>query len=578
MTSFVFSMRWWLALAFALVAAVGAVASVAFVSDRSETAVRRSAEELAIGRSVVVANQTESASSRRELRWIVRAAANLNGLALFVFDANGRLLTGEVSHGVRLADVPLLPAARETAIGGRRFLRSTRDGTATVFAVPLRRGIASALVSYSVRPEVRTQLDVVRDELGPAAFWATLLGAGAGLVLALLIVARLRRIARVAEAIEGGQLGVPVRVGFPDEIGGLARSIERMRARLHASFALLASDRDRLEQLLAGLHEGVVAVTSGLEVEFMNERARVLLPAQVEPGAALPDVWPELPLREFAESLFQPAGRLRQVQVSPDESRTFTVTGLPAAGGRAIIVIADVSERERVERAQRDFSTNAAHELRTPITAILSSVELLQLGAKDEPAERDEFLRHIEREAARLARLSRSLLVLARAQAGEEPPQRVPVELAPLLEGVAAALEVPGEVRVRVSAAPGVAALADAALVEQALGAVAANAARHTARGEIVLAARAAGDRVVVSVSDTGTGVPRAQQGRIFDRFYRGSTRDQSGFGIGLSIAREAMRVMDGEIELVSTPGQGTSVTFALPGFVGGSDGKEGRT
>src|SRR5205814_9913795 len=106
------------------------------------------------------------------------------------------------------------------------------------------------------------------------------------------------------------------------------------------------------------------------------------------------------------------------------------------------------SERERRERAEREFVANAAHELRTPVAAIASAVEVLQAGAKDAPADRDLFLGHIEREAARLTRLARALLVLARAQARHEPPPLQLVELAPLLGQVAAAILPPGDVQV----------------------------------------------------------------------------------------------------------------------------------
>ncbi len=81
-----------------------------------------------------------------------------------------------------------------------------------------------------------------------------------------------------------------------------------------------------------------------------------------------------------------------------------------------LIVLDDLTEQERRELAEREFVTNAAHELRTPLTTIIGAVEVLQAGAKDDADERDRFLAHIEREAARLARLARALLA-ARARA-----------------------------------------------------------------------------------------------------------------------------------------------------------------
>ena len=125
-----------------------------------------------------------------------------------------------------------------------------------------------------------------------------------------------------------------------------------------------------------------------------------------------------------------------------DDERTLLVAGIPptAGGENAILVVEDESERARNERVQREFATNAAHELRTPLASIVTAVEMLQTGAKDEPQTRDEFLEVIARESARLTRLTRALLVLARAGARDELPSLGAVPVAPLLEQVAASL------------------------------------------------------------------------------------------------------------------------------------------
>src|SRR5262249_58428193 len=103
----------------------------------------------------------------------------------------------------------------------------------------------------------------------------------------------------------------------------------------------------------------------------------------------------------------------------------------------ALLVVDALTEQQRRELAEREFVSNAAHELRTPLTTIIGAVEVLQAGAKENPAERDRFLGHIEREAGRLARLARAMLTLARAHSGQEQPRMEAVELAPLLRAVA---------------------------------------------------------------------------------------------------------------------------------------------
>ncbi len=151
----------------------------------------------------------------------------------------------------------------------------------------------------------------------------------------------------------------------------------------------------------------------------------------------MPEPWSTFSLREFAASLFDAGSALAQAHVRPDEERALALVGIPAQpeGDTVMIVLDDLTEQERRELAEREFVSNAAHELRTPLTTIIGAVEVLQAGAKNNPAERDRFLTHIEREAERLARLARALLTLARAHAGQERPRLEAVSLAALLAG-----------------------------------------------------------------------------------------------------------------------------------------------
>ena len=561
------SLRWWLAALFAAVAAITAVTIVAVLGNRSEGAFRESAQDVAAGKTFAAAAVLADATTASAFRRGVAEEAERRGLAMFAFDSTGRLVTSSVSQGIPLADVPVHEALPSVLLG-RRVVQSTRDGARTLVGVPLRRGPAAALITYAHRPELSTQLGIVRDETIVAAAWATLLGAVAGLLAATLITARLRRIAGAAAAIESGDFDEPLRPTFPDELGALAASIDRMRKRLRAMFARIASDRDRLDRLLARLREGVIAVRPDGRVEFANEAARAILGApELQPGDALPEPWSDTSLVALAGRLYQPAAGAVTVEVAPDDDRLYLVTGVPAVGDEtAVLVVNDLSERARNERAQRDFVTNAAHELRTPVAAIASSVEMLRSGASDDPDERETFLAFIDGEAARLTRLARALLVLARAEAlAGEVPDLVPVPVRPLLDAVAASLRPAPGVRVHVSCADDVVALADADLLEQAVSSVAANAAKFTERGEIRLGAAARGDaRVAVEVSDTGAGISALDESRVFERFFRGADRNRDGFGLGLSIARQAVRVLGGELEVRSRNGGGTTATLVL--------------
>jgi two-component system sensor histidine kinase VicK len=343
-------------------------------------------------------------------------------------------------------------------------------------------------------------------------------------------------------------------------------SIEQMRAELQQLFQRLEHDRDRLESVLDRLNDGVLLVDRGLTVELANGHARRLL----SPGERLGDCGgldedSRAQLVRFALDLFtaRVPSRLRL----EDSARTLVLEGIPpvSGGDTAVIVIVDETERERNERVQREFATNAAHELRTPLASIVTAVEMLQTGAKDEPAVRDAFLDVIARESDRLTRLTRALLVLARAQAGDETPRRQNVRVAPLLGRVAASVAPRDGVEVGVDCSATLAVTADPDLLEQALTSVATNSANQTTSGSISFRGRQDNGSVVIEVADTGSGIRRRDHARIFDRFYRGGrTEDSVGFGLGLSIAREAVHALDGEIELDSEPSVGTTVRITL--------------
>lgn len=224
----------------------------------------------------------------------------------------------------------------------------------------------------------------------------------------------------------------------------------------------------------------------------------------------------------------------------------------------------NVPKQVRQESPEEQFVTNAAHELQSPLTAIVSAVEVLQAGAKDTP-ERDVFLDHIEQAAARLVHVTRALLVLSRVQTGTEAPRTELVALAPLLSAVAGRLTTLDGVALTVACPADAAVVTNRDLVDHAVFNVASNAARYTVRGRIELGARVADGAAEISISDTGPGIPQAEQDRVFERFYRGEDGPDHGSGLGLAIARAAVEAIRGVVELESQVGSGTTVRIRLP-------------
>lgn len=563
------SMRWWLGLAFAVVTTVTALLVAQGLANRSEAAFREDAETRALEASVAANAALRRAVERGNLAEALPTVAARRRLAVFLFDGDGRPISPSRAAQTELDSIPQADRAVQAALAGRRYVESYEQGRVTVVALPMPWDSAAALLTYSLQPGYASTMTMIKDQILPVVVVAVLLGGLAGLLIASLTTRRLRRIATAARAIESGNFSHRLDARFHDEIGTLAVMFDRMRIRLQESFERIQSERVRLRLTLERLDQGVVTFDRELNVENANDAAgRLLAGEALNEGDALPEPWADFPLRSFARDLFAKGAKVANARVSPREAIYYTVCGIPAGAGfrSALLVITDVSEVERREQIEREFVANAAHELRTPVAAISSAVEVLEAGAKETAPERDHFLAIVDRQSKKLARLSASLLVLARAQTGEESVRTVPVEPCPLLESIAASMALSEHVAVEIDCDPALVVLAEPDLLEQVFANLVANAVKHTERGSITIAARRLEeDRVEIEFADTGIGIPIALQPRIFERFYRGEARERNGFGLGLAIVRQAVRVLDGTVELQSIPGSGTTVRVTLP-------------
>lgn len=257
--------------------------------------------------------------------------------------------------------------------------------------------------------------------------------------------------------------------------------------------------------------------------------------------------------------------RAAKALAAGDRSRRVDYQTPDEFGAMAISFNAMADTIEHEDRLRRDFASEVAHELRTPLTILRTQLEGLQDGVI-EPSSR--ALASLHEETLRLTRLVADLETLASADAaGFSLEQRV-IALRPLLDEVA--LEFTGpfraeEVRLDVDLED-VAADVDPTRVHQVAANLLSNALKFTpAGGRVRMALRPEGPDAVISVNDTGPGIPADELPQVFDRFFRGRGARASGSGIGLTVARELVRAHGGDIEVSSDPGRGATFTVHLP-------------
>ena len=332
-------------------------------------------------------------------------------------------------------------------------------------------------------------------------------------------------------------------------------------------------ERALLEAVVRQIPVGLIAVDPAGVPLAVNDEARRIF---AEPDMAVDDenwqllsggtVVAERPLtRALVFGDVVSAERLEVVRRDGQKLRV-EVSAAPVRNETGEIVAAvatfhDLTRRDDYERAQQDFITNAAHELQSPLAAIVSASDVLQAGAK-ETADRDLFLGHIEREAGRLTHLVRAMLMLARAQTAGEELRREVVELEPLLREIAAGLEPGKHVTVEVSCPPSLVVLSNPDLVRHAVENLGRNAAKFTSRGTVRLEAGAREGAVEIVVTDTGPGIPPELRARVFERFFQGTAGE--GFGLGLSIVHNIANAIGGELSLDDSNG-GTVIRLRLP-------------
>lgn len=230
------------------------------------------------------------------------------------------------------------------------------------------------------------------------------------------------------------------------------------------------------------------------------------------------------------------------------------------------------ANRASLERSRRDLFAAISHDLRTPLSSIRVMVEALTDRVVTDPATTDRYLGMMTGDIERLSLLIDDLFELARIDSGALQLRLQETEIGGVVESaVAGVVPIAEKARVAVSCGPTAAAtlLADPERLTRVLGNLLQNAIRHTpADGSVVVTTSATGSEVVVSVADTGNGIPPGDVSRVFERFYRAEksrSRTGGGSGLGLSIAKSIVEAHGGRIWIDQTGSAGTTVSFALP-------------
>lgn len=447
----------------------------------------------------------------------------------------------------------------------------------TIFAAAL--GVALAALAFVAL--------VVGAGAGTAPLVAVALGGGLAAILAFVTASALAQryreralaIVDTARRYRLGDLSRPGPDYGDDELGTAARALDGAVHEQERRITSLARDRARMEAILGSMVEGVLVVDESGRLQLVNEAARRML--RIEGDAVG---------RPYVEALRHPdvvehVGRLLaggeahafEFSTSRDASRELAARLAPVAGtGRGVVVVLhDVTDLRRADQVRRDFVANVSHELRTPLTAIRGYAEALTDVA--EPDARRRFLAIIQRHTTRMERLVKDLLRLAMLDAGTETLEVAPTDIAALVGAVVEDMA-PAAAAKRLHLTSAVApaardAAVDAAKVHDLVRNLVENAVNYTPEdGDVCIAATVVEGALVITVTDSGPGIPPEDLGRVFERFYRvDKARGRpGGTGLGLAIVRHLAALHGGVVTVENRPPGGARFDVRLPLSSGG--------
>jgi two-component system phosphate regulon sensor histidine kinase PhoR len=520
-----------------------------------------------------------------ELDRIVDTAARDVHARVTIVAPDGRVLADSAASGPALAqmenhlDRPEVRAALAAGQGTSERHSATVREDMMYAAVPVRgadRVLGIARVALSLRGVEEDARAFQRSLLLALALAFVLIGVLSAL-FASSLAGPLRQVMDAARQFAAGDLNARSRVDRADEIGELARILNRSADLLQERLTDAARERARMEAMLAAIRDGVLAVDHRGGVLLINAALRRDLGTDDPVGRHYLEAVRHTEVSSLIEDVLRDhAVHRAEVELS-HRGRVFALTGASFPGPEdeppgAVLTFHDVTERRRVDVVRRDFVANASHELRTPLTSIRGFVEALEDGAVADPSTAARFLEKIRRHADRMASLVEDLLELSQLESGARPPRWQSVRPGEVAAEVAASFaDAAGRKGLRLESrdegAPAV--ISDADRIRRILENLVDNAIKYTpAGGHVVVAASAAGEgAAAVTVSDDGPGIAAEHLPRVFERFYRvdkARSREVGGTGLGLAIVRHLADGMGATVTASSRPGAGARFTLRL--------------
>lgn len=475
--------------------------------------------------------------------------------------------------GTVLFDNEADPATMENHLGREEVVAAKQSGTGTAiresYTMSEMTVYCARVIGYDCIVRVAGTMDTVAARIA-GMWWEVLLIVIIAAMVSLGVAAIVARV--VVKPINSIDLKNPDIGESYSEIAPLLHRISEQNHEIDQQIAELTRSRKEFSLITENMSEGFIIIDSRTEVLSYNTAALKILGSDFTGSSRSVLV---LNRSEAFRSAVEDAlaGKRSETDLTLSE-KIYQVIATPAFTGSsvtgAVMIILDITEKEAREELRREFTSNVSHELKTPLTTIYGISDML-VGGIVKPEDIPGFAKNIRDEAGRMITLIQDILKLSQLDENTFSDQRERVDLYELAQSAAERLRPQAdEKHVTISVTGERSEFTGIATVlEEMIYNLLDNAVKYNKQGgRADVDVRSSGDYIVVTVSDTGIGVPADSIDRIFERFYRADkshSRKIGGTGLGLSIVKHGVSLHGGSITVKSSEGSGTTFTMALP-------------
>lgn len=362
-----------------------------------------------------------------------------------------------------------------------------------------------------------------------------------------------------------------------DELNQIVITTAKLSDRIQKTMDKLRLERNKIDYILCNMTEGFLLLDEQQNVLTINYSARKILDCpMVEQGLHLTRYTQKAPLLEAADKAnndnrslsfdLKLGNGIYAVHVTTIQKLVFS----DSYSGIAILLV-DVTSDRNSQQMRQEFFSNVSHELKTPITSIQGFAELLESGMVTDEATKKEFLSRIKKETRSMTNLIDDILMISKLESKQHEVAFAPLRIKPLIEDIISSLSSVAQLQgiSMTLDCEDITYYANAQQIHQLVNNLMSNAVKYNREnGRVQVTVKQEANNLLIAVADTGIGIPKASQGRVFERFYRvdkGRSKKMGGTGLGLSIVKHIVQFYNGSISLESQVNVGTTITVRLP-------------